>query len=1181
MHQFFLACVCIIFFTFTQVQAQTVNSAGLLKQILELPAPPPVNAEVDRLKKERPPGFYDADNIPPDDAPIEDLLDYWEKQNSAYDEFRYNQRPSRETLQRILGEVEKDPSRLPNYLKLLPPEPEAAELVKRIYQAENQAPAVSDEWLGPVRLWLRNNSDMFLDELAEAAQNIKFENGFIRDQEDLIALAQVDWDRARAIIEKFESTPKESELYTLAKYVLYHHAVKAENSEEVERYRGELKTLVENKKGTHKSRDLAMDALVLGGDYPGREDWYYSLLEDETLLELQENGFTGLTTLVRFMPNERDKWLPAMLRLLDGNNPTLRSVAARNILQISGFGDPELLKKLLPWLTNPQWARESRENERQELIRALGETEIPESVPALIAIVSNPADEYRMDAAKALVKYRSVEAVTVLRRLLLSEDGYEMRGSLIEALVALGGFSDDELIDGLEAFIVYFIEKQKQRDDSEEEKPVPVEVSLGMYLREYETPTNGLVGRTIERIKALRKTNPPAAQMLLDIMEKWDHPLVDLEMLGWMTSDKSNSETVLKLLTKRVELRERVPNELSALREKGPVMRGLGSVILEDETDLANDLRTGDAETRTALLAFARLVRVKLPVDEVAPLLKNDNKLLALAAERYLESEDSVAARTIILSEFKAETRILGAHQSFVPAEKADFEALQELLNNLFRSVGNTAFLNIKLERIKKTEKDLRRELTESPDLVAIFGFIENHSTASKIVRLYKNKIVFTFNEDDARYWEKTLTPKEFEALNRFLIEQRIDELAPFDVEFGSEYPAGEFLMFGRDGGRRVFYQGYSKPKRLSGLAEMFDAFNQGERRLRYRLSDKIGGLEVLLADENLTAATVWKNKADFRVLIEDLTARKMISEELDRQEKLDTTSRLDELIYQRQKERRAAAAYRHFSWRDFSNGKLGAEKIDEPSEIKYLANNRQGAAYSYRYAEATEPISFRRQTVDGEIVDFDGDLFKISGGGAKTVFKDGTYANPVVSADKKWIVAAQAEDSFYNPNRVVRINLQTGREYPVNLPPADEFYPVANNAAQNKVLLYRAKDERYNYQKNNPSPKTPEYYLLDPNTGGVQPVKGEFRPLEQQTFRGLQPASAPNEFWAAIHNEKEHATEIGFYNTLGFSFKPLIKLPEIKLDSMDIWIDEAAAKIYFVYEGHLLAVPLKKTINN
>jgi hypothetical protein len=37
-----------------------------------------------------------------------------------------------------------------------------------------------------------------------------------------------------------------------------------------------------------------------------------------------------------------------------------------------------------------------------------------------------------------------------------------------------------------------------------------------------------------------------------------------------------------------------------------------------------------------------------------------------------------------------------------------------------------------------------------------------------------------------------------------------------------------------------------------------------------------------------------------------------------------------------------------------------------------------------------------------------------------------------------------------------------------------------------------------------------------------------------------------------------------------------LVTLPKISFDSCDMWVDTAEGKAYFVYEGHLLAMPLK-----
>ena len=100
---------------------------------------------------------------------------------------------------------------------------------------------------------------------------------------------------------------------------------------------------------------------------------------------------------------------------------------------------------------------------------------------------------------------------------------------------------------------------------------------------------------------------------------------------------------------------------------------------------------------------------------------------------------------------------------------------------------------------------------------------------------------------------------------------------------------------------------------------------------------------------------------------------------------------------------------------------------------------------------------------------------------------------------------------------------------------------------------------------------------MLDPATGVVRPISGEFRPLSQQTFRPLQNASKPNEYWAAIYDTEKNETQVGIYDSKLFGFKTVLHIPKIKFNSMSMWVDESAGKVYFVYRGHLLALPLGK----
>src|SRR5262249_2702191 len=101
-------------------------------------------------------------------------------------------------------------------------------------------------------------------------------------------------------------------------------------------------------------------------------------------------------------------------------------------------------------------------------------------------------------------------------------------------------------------------------------------------------------------------------------------------------------------------------------------------------------------------------------------------------------------------------------------------------------------------------------------------------------------------------------------------------------------------------------------------------------------------------------------------------------------------------------------------------------------------------------------------------------------------------------------------------------------------------------------------------------------YFFMDPETGAMQPARGEIQPILQQSYRRLQAADRPDEFWAAIPDDKKEETIVGLYNARALSFKPLQKIPRIAFNSMDMWVDEKENKIYLVYLGHLLSIPLK-----
>src|SRR5882757_6159234 len=87
-------------------------SNNVLADLLSLPAPPPPNPLLKAQTTGRPDEFYDEDDPPADDAPIEDLLDYWKRQAGSHQRFGYNAKPLEESINKLLKAIDDDPESL-------------------------------------------------------------------------------------------------------------------------------------------------------------------------------------------------------------------------------------------------------------------------------------------------------------------------------------------------------------------------------------------------------------------------------------------------------------------------------------------------------------------------------------------------------------------------------------------------------------------------------------------------------------------------------------------------------------------------------------------------------------------------------------------------------------------------------------------------------------------------------------------------------------------------------------------------------------------------------------------------------------------------------------------------------------------------------------------------------------
>ncbi len=383
----------------------------------------------------------------------------------------------------------------------------------------------------------------------------------------------------------------------------------------------------------------------------------------------------------------------------------------------------------------------------------------------------------------------------------------------------------------------------------------------------------------------------------------------------------------------------------------------------------------------------------------------------------------------------------------------------------------------------------------------------------------------------------------------------------------------------------------------------IFKSLEQGESKLRYWLEDKIEGLEIFLDEKNIKAKSLWKNGDDFRVLVLDEKQQKTLEKDIQKQREAARKSlNIDDFddysaYYERFSEmsaeidrRQLEQKYNAYQWRSIKDRKL-AGKTTQPAEDFSIVENGQFPDIDY----LTAPDSVWKARTSGFELrsgDYEKDgIYKVARNGLVTQINDNSsyLDNPVVSADGKWALITKREENYYI-NNVYRLNLQTGKDFKIKLPKTLTASPLAFIKPHNKFLVYTDgaedfdesieyifEDLKEEFTKEELKNLKPAYYLVDANTGTFKEVKGEFTPFRQITFRNLQKTSNPDEFWAAIYDESKKATKIGRYDAKNFKFKEEMTIPEIALDSMNIWVDEPEAIVYFIYEGHLLSLPLKK----
>src|SRR5215510_10530046 len=217
---------------------------------------------------------------PDDDAPIKELIAYWSRNHGANPP-----KPSDKVRQRLLEACEDRPELTLGLIEFLPETTDTHDRLYKLLEEEGDEFNLN-EFLWN---WLQLNSKYFRDDLIAAAR------GELPNRtppgDNLRALARLDWEAARPIVEALASSGN-AQMTPVAVSLLYERARAAGDSAQTEKYRALLQAIVADRRSPEDARRTALLSLVSAG-WNGQEDWVVSLFADPTLSGLKEDAGEG------------------------------------------------------------------------------------------------------------------------------------------------------------------------------------------------------------------------------------------------------------------------------------------------------------------------------------------------------------------------------------------------------------------------------------------------------------------------------------------------------------------------------------------------------------------------------------------------------------------------------------------------------------------------------------------------------------------------------------------------------------------------------------------------------------------------------------------------------------------------------------------------------------------------
>lgn len=588
-----------------------------------------------------PMGFYvrpdsEAHGPPEDSASLYVLSRYWKD--------RFTQDPDRLPMalrERLVDAAEAYPDWAADLAHLFP---RTDDTDRRLFALLD---SVHDVGTGDPRQkiirYLSRNGRYFRSLLLENARAAHEGDGFVENDEDLRALARLDWADASPLLTRF-ALQKRPRMRALVLGLQYEHAAQFDPHAAV-RLREQLKSIARDRSQSGSARDFAIDSLMRT-EWPDRDDWFLSLFKDDTLASLTDD-YRLLCPLEEPGHREPDEWIPRIAPLAQSPNPAVRLNAIYVLVsfqQEEARADAEI--PLIPWLFDPKWVKvRDSGHDRYNLIYSLYLVSVSESASGLLHVLEAPDEDEMFEAeyaARAIARLHDERVAPVLRRLLQYPLERDARLEVAKALLDSGTMALDEKVRAVAAAAKLLTTRQglKSLNDAQldgDGNRIDADVILGLAVIQKEGWQRPLITAVREYSRRIRQGAPAEADALDILQAILPDNTRDGQLLQAIRRGTVTAEEVLGAIERRVWLRKSKREDLTQLSLGAGPAAAIATVLLQDEERESQILSCDDVEAQATLLAVLRFAGDMVSPQLVERFVGASDPTLAEAAKQYAE----------------------------------------------------------------------------------------------------------------------------------------------------------------------------------------------------------------------------------------------------------------------------------------------------------------------------------------------------------------------------------------------------------------------------------------------------------------------------------------------------------------------------------------------------------------